>query len=542
MTDCLIIGHNDGSFEDHVSLVKSMGTDSGAWRDLDLAFVEMDGRPYRSMDIVNLANERGGPRSPAFSNLDFFWPALPYLATYLTRRGFTADCINLFQDEKERLRRCLLRGDVLTVAVTTTLYVAPWAIEEVVRFVRDCHPSVTIVLGGPFVHNQSRLLSDAQFLDLLVQLDADIFVISSEGESALAQVLGAIKAGREPSEVPNIAYRRPGGYVRTPPAPEANRLADNMVDYGLFPPERFGQFVSVRTSKSCPFACAFCGFPQRAGAYAYEGLEMVEQELDAIHRLGTVTTLTFLDDTFNVPKPRFKEIMRLMIRKGYGFRWNSFLRADHVDEECIALMRDSGCEGVFLGVESGSDRMLALMNKTSRSAHYRRVIPWLRQAGIVTYCSLIVGFPGENAESLRETFALIDEAQPDFYRAQLWYCDPATPIWAKRDALGVSGSAFSWRHPTMDAAAASQAIDEAFLTPRSSLWLPQHGFELWSVFYLQRQGMSLAQVKQFVHEFDEAVRGKLRRPAARDVDPVATQRLLASARIAARAHRADARA
>ena len=73
----------------------------------------------------------------------------------------------------------------------------------------------------------------------------------------------------------------------------------------------------------CPFNCAFCGFPGRAGKYAYLDVDLVERELDRIADLGTVSTLTIIDDTFNVPKPRFKEILRMMIRKDYGLRWNS---------------------------------------------------------------------------------------------------------------------------------------------------------------------------------------------------------------------------
>ena len=72
-----------------------------------------------------------------------------------------------------------------------------------------------------------------------------------------------------------------------------------------------------------------------------------------------------------------------MIERGYGFRWNSYLRSDHVDDETIELMHESGCEGVFLGMESGSDVVLEAMNKTARRRHYAYVIPRLKDAGIV---------------------------------------------------------------------------------------------------------------------------------------------------------------
>jgi radical SAM PhpK family P-methyltransferase len=504
-----LIGHNEGEFADEVEIIRSMGTDSGAWGDLNLSFVEIDGTPRHAMDVINLYNGRQAPGAKRLSNVDFFWPAIAYLTTYLTRRGFTVDYINRFREERALLEEKLRGHDVMAVAVTTTLYVGSWWIEEIVKAVRRCDSAVKIILGGPYIHNQAQVLTPIQLQALCQHLGADVYVISPEGEQALANVLAALKAGHPLGFVDNIVYRRSGRFVRTQTSPESSPLAENMVDYTLFPAERIGDCVTTRTAKSCPFACSFCGFPQRAGKYAYEGIEQVEKELDHIRDIGTVTTLTFIDDTFNVPMNRFKEILRLMIRKDYGFGWTSFLRSDHVDRECIDLMRQSGCESVFLGVESGSDKMLKLMNKTSRSEHYRKVIPQLKEAGIVTYCSLIIGFPGEDDDTVRETLDLLDSTQPDFYRAQLWYCDPTTPIWKRRDELGIKGAAFSWSHPSMDSVAAARVIDQIFLTERQSIWLPQHGFELWSVFYLQRQGMPLEQLKTFLRRFNEAVRLKL---------------------------------
>jgi radical SAM PhpK family P-methyltransferase len=530
MTHSLIIGHNDGLFADYVHLVRSMGTDSGAWRDLNLAFVHVDGVPLHCMDVLNLCNDRDGPQRKRFSNMDFLWPAVATLTSYLHHRGFNVDYANRFQEDKDRLAARLRSGDVMSVAITTTLYVGVWWIEDVIAFVRRCNPSVRVIVGGPFIHTQSRLLTEERFDELLHQLAADFYVISPEGQHGLAEILDYLTTDRSLETVGNIAYQQDGRLVRTAAVPESNPLPENLVDYSIFRRDDIGEFVTVRTSKSCPFACAFCGFPQRVGKYEYENVAAVERELENIRAIGSVTTLTFIDDTFNVPLPRFKEILRMMVRKRYGFKWNSFIRADHVDEEALQLMRESGCEGVFLGVESGSDEMLKRMNKTSRSAHYRRVIPALKELGILTYCSLIVGFPGETDDTLRETRSLIVDTEPDFYRAQLWYCDPNTPVWARRQELGIQGSAFAWRHPTMDAARAARIIDQWFLEPQASIWLPQQGFELWSVFYLQRLGMPLEQLKAFLRTFNDAVREKLRSATPVDFDGRIVPRLAASGR------------
>jgi anaerobic magnesium-protoporphyrin IX monomethyl ester cyclase len=513
-TDCLIIGFNDADFDDYVRMVKAMGMDAGAYRDLRLAFIEYEGRAHRALDL--LSRFHNGPEH-YFHNTDFLWPTILYLGNFLHRHGYTFDYVNLFQMEKEKLRQKLVADDILTVAITTTLYVSAHPILEMVSFIREHNPNVRIVIGGPYIANQAGMMDREELQNAFKYIGADIYVINREGEMALAKLIGALKTGSDLGAVENIAYRVGDGYAFTPCSVESNKLEENMVDYRLFPQEELGRFISLRTAKSCPFSCAFCGFPARAGKYTYLSVEHAERELNALCDAGEATTLTFLDDTFNVPKERFKELLRMMIRNKYGFHWNSFYRSDHGDEETIELMRQSGCEGVFLGAESGSDTMLKKMNKTSRRKNYFDAICRFREAGIITHANFIVGFPGETRDTFDETVGLIEDARPDFFRAQLWYADPLTPVWRKREEHGIQGMAFAWSHHTMDSATACDLVDEMFLTIKNSLWLPQWGFELWSVFYLQRWGMTRAQLKNFVRCFNAVIQDRLRNPSRQEI-------------------------
>jgi anaerobic magnesium-protoporphyrin IX monomethyl ester cyclase len=510
MIDCLLVGFNDGNYPEHVKTVRSLGEESPYFRDLALNFIEYEGGVYRSMDILNcfVAEDRGGARR-RLHNADFLWPVVTYLSTYLARHGFRAEYINLFQEEKDRLEEMLLRGDVMTVAITTTLYVMPFPVQEIVSFIRERNQRVRIVVGGPYIYNLVKASSPEALERSLRFIGADYYVISAEGEQTLCQLLDALKRGNDAADIPNLARRVGQGHQLTPLHGESNSLEENRVDYSRFPPAGFGEFVSLRTAKSCPFSCAFCNFPEIAGRYTYLPVELVEQELDAIREIGTVTTLTFVDDTFNVPKRRFKEMLRMMIRNDYGFRWNCFYRCDHGDPETIELMSQAGCEGVFLGVESGSDNMLAAMNKTARSRHYREAIPLLRDAGIVVNASLVVGFPGETEETLAETMDFLADSKPDFFGANLWYHHPLTPVGKQSERLGITGSGYDWEHTTMDSRTAMAAVERMFRQVEGSVWLPEDGFELWSVFYLQRKGMSIGQVRSFARSFNQTVRLKL---------------------------------
>ncbi|PON09592.1 PhpK family radical SAM P-methyltransferase, partial [Candidatus Entotheonella serta] len=363
MIDCLIVGFNDSNFADYVQTVKVLGVDSGAYRDLSLAFLEYEGRHYRALDILTHLHPND---DVYFANTDFLWPTITYLGSYLSKHGFSFDYINEFQRDTELFREKLQQNDILTIAITTTLYVLPDPILEVVNFIRQYNKTVKIIIGGPYICNQFESLSELEFQSLFHYLSADIYVNNREGEATLVDILSALKHGDDLSEVKNISYKIGDEYKTTHSEVESNDLEDNMVNYTLFPKRDIGQFVSLRTAKSCPFSCAFCGFPARAGKYVYTSVDHVEKELNALKELGTVTTLTFLDDTFNVPKKRFADILQMMIRNQYEFKWNSFFRSDHGDESIIELMKEAGCEGVFLGTESGSNTILEKMNKTAR--------------------------------------------------------------------------------------------------------------------------------------------------------------------------------
>jgi anaerobic magnesium-protoporphyrin IX monomethyl ester cyclase len=510
IADCLILGFYDYPFADYVSLVEAMGTDSGAYQDVSLAFIEYQDKPMHALDALNYFFNEGHPKSARqFHNADFLWPAVAYLTAYLRRRGHSVEYVNLPHFEADKLRATLQAG-VRAVVITTTVYVSPHPILELVGIIRRYGADVKIVIGGPFIANEARQSTSAELYPLLAYLGGDVYVLCSEGEATLSTVLNVLKSDGSLNGVPNLAFRDQNGeFAFTEQVLEKNDLTENIINYSQFRRSDIGEFVSLRTAKSCPFSCAFCGFPQRAGKYMYMGVQDVERLLDALADIGGVTTVSFIDDTFNVPKKRFREILRLLIAKEYGFRWNCFYRCDHGDEETIELMARAGCEGVFLGVESGSDAMLLRMNKTARRRDYVTAIPLLKAAGISTYASFIIGFPGETDETVRETIDLVEETAPEYFRAQLWYADPITPIWLERDVYALDGIAFNWSHSTMNARRACDWINRIFLETRNSTWLPQFGFEQWSTFYLARHGMTRDQIRTFIESFNSLIKHRL---------------------------------
>ena len=515
--DCLFIGHNEMNFQEYEKRVREMGIHSGAYRDLNLNYIYLDNKPRSISEVYNMLCGSGGTPINLGEN---FSAAAAYLGTFLNKRGLTFDYINSFQDEKEELSQKLEKENILTIAIITTLYISVFPILEIMDYIKKYNRTAKVIIGGPFVASQVRSLTSDELEYMFKTIGADFFVNSSQGEAALVNIIGALKNRLPVAGINNIYYKSGETYTPTAFQRENNRLSENMVDWDLFS-QRVGAFVNVRTSISCPFSCAFCGFPQHAGQYQTAPVDLIERELDKLARIDAVESINFIDDTFNVPAERFKQILRMMIRnrekKNYSFKWHSHFRCQFADRETVALMKESGCEGVFLGIESGSPRILKNMNKAVDIEKYRSGIGLLEKAGIITFGSFIIGFPGETGDTVKETVRFIEESGLDFYRAQLWYCDPMTPIWKEREIYGVENSRFEWSHATMDAKQASGIVEHLFLSVANSTWIPQYNFEFDGLFHLLHRGIAREQAEAFIKSFNKGVKEKLANPLQTDV-------------------------
>jgi radical SAM PhpK family P-methyltransferase len=515
------------AFVEYEKTLRKMGVNSGAYRDLDLSFVRHDGQLLDASGAFNLVSGAGDPAQSGLKRLhthEMLSAAVAYLGTYLHRRGFSFDYVNAFQDQKEVLADKLQSRDITAIAITTTLYVSVFPILEIIEFVRQYNSDAKIIVGGPFVSTQARSNNPRELEYLLKSIGADVYVDSAQGEATLVKVLSALKAGDSMEGIENIYYKEGDGYHTAPKLREDNLLSDNMVDWSLLG-ESVGEYANARTAISCPFSCSFCGFPEHAGKYQTAEIGAVIGELKSLYDTGSVKMVHFIDDTFNVPKKRFKDLMLAMIESRLPLQWTCHFRCQFADRDMVELMKKSGCVGVFLGLESGNDQILRNMNKATDVARYRRGIELLKEFGILTYGSFIVGFPGETEETVMDSVRLIEETGIDFYRTQLWFYEAITPIASQKETYGIKGSNFEWRHNTMDSRQAADLIESIFLSVDRSVWLPQQNFDFINVFHITSQGIDIDRVKRFVRAFNSGVKEKICNRAQQELSTSAFQRL-----------------
>jgi radical SAM PhpK family P-methyltransferase len=498
--DCIVVGHNDVDFRMVQDFMEQTRQRSAACKDLEANSVRMRGERVTYMTLLNRTMAAATGRDPGLNVCELPHLGSCTLTSYLRKRSFNVEHINFYNSGKQRLAS-LLTSRPTPVAITTTLYVSDEPIAEVVGYVRRHNPDAPIIVGGPRINNVCAEYDEPTQDFLLEGMGADVYIKHPEGEETLARVVERLRdGGRTLTDIPNLILpQRGGGFIRTGSEGEHNDLNADAVDWNSFDTSLYVPTVQIRTARSCAFHCAFCRYPIMAGQLHLASIETVERDLRMLHEAG-VKNLVFIDDTFNVPLPRFKNLLRMMIKNQFDFNWFSFFRCANSDPECFSLMRDSGCTGVFLGIESGDNQMLGYMNKAADINRYREGIRALKANGILTFAALIVGFPGETRQSALNTMAFLEDACPDFYRTEIYYHYGNVPIAQQAERFGITGAGYSWTHKSMDWQEAADLLQEMYSTVKGPRVLPGYMFDFWSIPYLTGKGVSIAQLKRFTEK------------------------------------------
>jgi len=161
--------------------------------------------------------------------------------------------------------------------------------------------------------------------------------------------------------------------------------------------------TSLIVTLGCPYGCDFCSKPIFGNAVRRRDLDAVFAEIAQISGLG-YDSLWIADDTFTLNEPYLAEFCRRIA--GLGMSWSCLSRANGISADTVGAMKAAGCRRVYLGLESGSQATLDLMNKQVTVEQGVRAAQLYRKAGIEVAAFFIVGYPGETVAAIEETFAL----------------------------------------------------------------------------------------------------------------------------------------
>ncbi len=282
------------------------------------------------------------------------------------------------------------------------------------------------VAGGPDSATRPGIYLDAGF-------DA---VVTGEGEAAIVEIARAVAGGDEVAGRAGVVVRQDGRLVRGPHRPYLTDLdalplpAWDLVDMDRYLDEwekRTGERrVAVLTSRGCPFDCSWCSKPTFGRSFRQQSPERVVAEICALQERYRANYVRFCDDVFGVSRAWIERLLDAMAEAGVVLRFEVLARVDLLKPDLLHRLREAGLARVYVGVESGSQKMLDLMNRGTRLAQVERTAAALRAEGIRQFWFLMLGYPGETLEDIEATLRLFRKFSPEEYSVSIAVPIPGT--------------------------------------------------------------------------------------------------------------------
>lgn len=410
--------------------------------------------PQRSLDLV-LVNSplKNYDLAPRFNDFTLPVLGLAYIATYAASQGYNvgvldAEALGLGVSEiVSLLHRVMPRWIGLNLLAPTY--------ELSVKILERVDPSIRVMLGGHHAKAMPQhILNDHR----LPRIDA---LVLGEGEYRVAALLDTIDAR---SILPYVWWRNDQGIhqgtlkkgdATTWLAPDINALP--FVHRGYLPQDpllaRNGVIeANMVGSRGCPYNCSFCGAAVSANAdisIRTRDPHTIAAEMDEVFERYGATAFRFVDDLFLASPSFMKRCLPLFVERGIGnrFAWDATGRINilnRVPDSLLDLMREAGCREIALGIESGSERLLAYIDKRIAPDMIRRAVQRLTHRGMHIKGYFILGFPTETQEDIEATERLIYDLweiadhESGSFRCSIFEFRPypGTPEWSRLMATG----------------------------------------------------------------------------------------------------------
>lgn len=437
-----------------------------------------------------------------------------HVANYLMQFGIRVKIINNLDSEwdwfTEAYGAC---SRPPLVGISSTFYLAWKQVGGIAKRLRAFDPDMDIVLGGAFANTETIHQSEKEFEKRMRKYGIRYVLHAFNSEPDLRDLMLAWRDRKSLEDVRNLAYI--DGPLATGKFDTGLKiwnkpllsLVDIPATWDRLDMPFVNRTVQIRTAAGCPFSCAFCSYPTTAGPWQTVKAEQIRAHLDAVARMPGVDRIIFIDDTFNVPPHRFKELLKILCE--YRFEWFSFLRVQYIDDEVAKLMRDSGCRGVYLGIESASNQVLLNMNKKAEADDYARGINLLNKYGIDYLAAFVIGYPGETDETIRQNISFIRDNGVKYYSLKEFYYMAHTLVHEKRGQFGLTGNGARWSHDTMNSEEATQIKLDIFQDVAGSTHIDPDT-SLWYMAYLYDQGIGFDAMRTMQEEINGLMKRQLK--------------------------------
>jgi anaerobic magnesium-protoporphyrin IX monomethyl ester cyclase len=283
-------------------------------------------------------------------------------------------------------------------------------VHELCRLSKEVSGDIITVLGGAYPTSETEFCMQDFNVD---------FAILGEGEESFLSLLRSLQNGKV-NAVEGIAYRD-NGAVKINPKSSFIKNLDNLpmparhllklTEYSEVPCGhgviKHKPFATVISSRGCPFQCTFCFSCKMHGVtFRPRSAKNVLDEIESLIEQYHIKEIHFEDDNITFDRKRALEIFQGIIDRKFNIAWTApnGLSVSTLDKELLLKMKESGCYGVILAIESGSQRVLSeIMRKPVNLKKAEEIVRLLKDIGLNVACYWMLGLPGETKKEIRET-------------------------------------------------------------------------------------------------------------------------------------------
>jgi anaerobic magnesium-protoporphyrin IX monomethyl ester cyclase len=352
-----------------------------------------------------------------------------YLSSYLRQKGFDVEIYDSTFGTKAELFQKLARGPAGTLGVYGTL-MTRGNVLEIVRLGREA--GWRVVLGGP---------EPASYAQEYLAAGANV-IVAGEGEIPIESLVRTALNPVEWRNIPGIIYREPDGSIRrTPPAPLIpdldaqpwpDRESIDMQKYLAVWRAHHGKgSISLITARGCPFHCDWCSHSVYGKTHRRRSPHSVVDEVEWIIDRYHPEMLWLADDVFTIHHGWLFEYAAEMRRRSIRIPFECITRADRINDKVAEALAGLGCFRVWIGSESGSQRILDAMKRGVTVEQVRGAVRLCKCNGIETGMFLMWGYEGEELDDIEATVEHVRECSPDVFFTTLSYPIRGTPYYER---------------------------------------------------------------------------------------------------------------
>jgi anaerobic magnesium-protoporphyrin IX monomethyl ester cyclase len=356
------------------------------------------------------------PPSPFLINQKAFPPlGLLYVAGFLEHNGIEVNVADLADKETELENALEPYLDANLYGVTATSPQYPQAL-KIQKILRRRNPKARIVIGGAY---------PSSLPDKCIR-DGFDYVIAGEGEEAMLQLITNINK-KGISRVINASYIQKMDIIPLP--------ARHLIDIKSFAYDiGDGCGTTLITSRGCPFTCSFCSKEVWQSGTRFHSTDYVISELEHIISNYDFKHFLFLDDTITIRKKRLLELCSHMER--LNIKWRCYARTTTTREMLIAMKR-AGCIEIGVGIESGSQKILDIVDKNETVEQNSAFVELCKEVGILANVFIMIGLPGETYETVEETRRWMERVRPHKFGFNIFMPYAGTPVYKNPDKYDI---------------------------------------------------------------------------------------------------------